>query len=152
MGIADNLQGLASRLVEPLRGWFVAWDSTTQQTYTPEYYGGTTTGVTTYAAGGQTGAYTRIGSVVVCSFRVEWTGATGTGEARVTLPIAATSATAQAAIVYPSSVAYGGDYLIGQIPASATYMNFRSPSTATASVLNVEAAGVLLVTVAYLVG
>lgn len=26
MGIADDLQGLASRLVEPLRGWFVPWN------------------------------------------------------------------------------------------------------------------------------
>ena len=46
-------------------------------TFTPTWYGSTTTGTTTYIA--QVGSYTRIGNLVQCQFQVVGTAATGTG-------------------------------------------------------------------------
>jgi hypothetical protein len=52
--------------------------------YTPTYTGGTTAGTTTYTL--QQGWYWRIGSVVLVTGLVLWTAATGTGDARISLP------------------------------------------------------------------
>lgn len=58
-----------------------------ENTYTPTYVGGTTAGVTTYAA--QIGQYWHVGSFVYVIGQVAWTNATGTGNARISLPLAA---------------------------------------------------------------
>lgn len=55
-------------------------------TWTPTLVGGTTAGTTTYA--NQVGYYTRIGNLVTCFARIVVTAATGTGDARVSLPFA----------------------------------------------------------------
>lgn len=54
--------------------------------YTPSYYGGTTAGTTTYSAGYPTGWYIRVGEMVHVWGALVWTGATGTGESRISLP------------------------------------------------------------------
>lgn len=53
-------------------------------TWTPTLVGGTTPGTTTYAS--QNGYYVRVGNMVTCYARIVITGATGTGQARVSLP------------------------------------------------------------------
>jgi hypothetical protein len=60
--------------------------------YTPDYFGATTAGVTTFTT--RVAAYVRIGPLVVCYGRMIWTAATGTGvaQARI-LPIACNSTT-----------------------------------------------------------
>ena len=113
--------------------------------YTPEYYGGTSAGVTTYATDGQLGAYVILGPMCLFTARLEWTAVTGTGEARVSLPTTA-AAYNHAVIVVPSAITYSQDYLVGQIIASTNYVNFRSPITNSSStVVNIEAAGVLTI-------
>lgn len=55
-----------------------------KSTYTPTYVGGTTAGVTMYTF--QNGKYTRLGNIVIVIGQVNWSAATGTGEARISLP------------------------------------------------------------------
>lgn len=111
--------------------------------YTPTYYGATTPGVTTYTT--QAGYYQRVGNCVFFSAFVVWTAATGTGEARVSLPF--TPATYFCALAVRSyDVTFAGaspQALV--IPGTAAAV-FEYPVTNAASVrINVEAAGQLLV-------
>lgn len=66
MGIADDLQGLAGRLVEPLRGWLQS--AMTGDEWTPSLQGSATAGSFTYDR--RTGAYRRIGDLVWVGFRI----------------------------------------------------------------------------------
>lgn len=52
-----------------------------QGTFTPTYYGSTTTGTTTYTL--QSGTYTRIGNVLYYNIRIAWSNATGTGNGTI---------------------------------------------------------------------
>jgi hypothetical protein len=52
-------------------------DDYEEGTWTPTVFGETTAGTTSYTI--QTGRYTKIGNLVTCIFRVDWTSATGTG-------------------------------------------------------------------------
>lgn len=115
-------------------------------TYTPTYQGGTTPGTTTYTS--QVGSYVRLGSAVLFQARVEWTNATGTGEARISLPFAVANVTSQAfsASLNPSGVTYSQDFIVAQISPGTQYVAFRSPdSNAASTVVNVEAAGAVVV-------
>ncbi len=58
-------------------------------TYTPTYLGGTTPGTTTYTL--QDGGYVQIGQVVLFHGVVVWSNATGTGNARISLPFTSSS-------------------------------------------------------------
>jgi hypothetical protein len=49
--------------------------------WTPTLYGSTTAGTTTYT--NQLGVYTQIGNVILFNFRLVYSNATGTGEARI---------------------------------------------------------------------
>ena len=60
-----------------------------KSTWTPTYTGGTTAGATTYSL--QDGKYIRIGTLVVFSGAIAWTAATGTGDARISLPFTPTN-------------------------------------------------------------
>jgi hypothetical protein len=62
--------------------------ATTITTYVPSYYGATTAGVTTYSANYPTGWYIVIGPMIHVWGDVVWTAATGTGEGRISLPVA----------------------------------------------------------------
>lgn len=65
--------------------------------YTPTYLGLTTPGVTTYTT--QVGRYMRIGQLVIVSVFLNWSAATGTGIAIISLPFAPS---------YASSIRYNG--------------------------------------------
>lgn len=147
-GIADDLQGLARRLVEPLRAWLIPWSAYEEGSWAPEYSGGTTPGATTYAANGQVGAYVRVGNRVDYALRVEWTAATGMGEARVSLPFTARNTTnlAYSAAVTPDGVTYTQDTITGLIRPNTNNVAFRSPiSNAASAVVQVDASGGTLV-------
>ena len=62
-GITDDMQGLARRLVEPLRAWFLSYGSGyTAGAWVPTFAGTGTAGTFTYTA--QSGRYVRIGNLV----------------------------------------------------------------------------------------
>jgi len=66
-------------------------------TYTPTYLGSSTPGVTTYTT--QVGRYIKIGQLVIASVFLNWSAATGTGTALISLPFAP---------LYTSSIRYAG--------------------------------------------
>ncbi len=66
-------------------------------TYTPTYLGLSTPGVTTYTT--QIGSYMQIGRLVIVSAFLNWSAATGTGVAAISLPFAPS---------YASSIRYAG--------------------------------------------
>jgi hypothetical protein len=113
-------------------------------TWTPTYVGGTTAGVTTYTANGQSGHYTRIGNVIVARGYVNWTAATGTGQARISLPFTAAAGTFRytAVAVWNFGVTFAAGTPQGLLFPSTAYVTLWSPATNAASTqVNVEAAG-----------
>ena len=78
---------LVARLREALAPYFLSQDTwKASGTRTPTYVGGTTAGVTTY--GFQTAAWVREGNKITDIGQINWSAATGTGEARISLPFA----------------------------------------------------------------
>jgi hypothetical protein len=93
-------------------------------TYVPTLEGGTTAGTTTYTA--QVGFYTKIGNRVNFDLTIIYTAATGTGEARISLPFTANAATNYIAVVnvrttIPSTAA---TTLVGGINAGVAYARY----------------------------
>ena len=108
----------ASGMTSQLLNWYE------EGTYTPTLVGGTTAGTTTYTT--QVGFYTRIGNRVTFDLTIIYTAATGTGEARLSLPSTANSASGYIAVVnvrttIPSTAGYS---LIGGINAGAAYARY----------------------------
>jgi hypothetical protein len=117
--------------------------------YTPTYVGGTTAGATTYTT--QSGHYVRFGPLVVVQCIVIWTAATGTGEARISLPFTSATSNGNA---YPSlwyqNVTFGALPPIAVVNANNDYARLYTPANnAGSTVINVEAAGDIRFTVAY---
>ena len=118
----------------------------TKGTYTPTYVGGTTAGTTTYAANGQVGEWTRIGRLVYFTGRVEWTAATGTGNARISIPFTASNRTNLNWVVSLAlnNVTFANGSPTGLINANTAYFDIRSPQTNAGSTISaVEAAGIV---------
>ena len=140
----DDLQALARKLAEPLRGLFIGYGSGyVEGTWTPTYVGASTAGSTTYTGASTYGAYTRIGNTVLFQARVVWTAATGTGTVRISLPIAASSTENFSVVTFRTEgVTFGGTGVQGYIPAGASYVELISMnSNAASTVIAVEAAG-----------
>lgn len=117
--------------------------------YTPTYVGATTPGVTTYSF--QQGEYVRIGRLVVASGAVVWTAATGTGNARISLPIAGAAGLNQSGSVRVVSVTFAAGAPQVEF-AGSPYFEMRSPATnAAGTVVAVEAAGNIVFTIVYLI-
>lgn len=121
-------------------------------TYTPTYFGGTTPGTTTYSVGGQVGGYARIGNLVTAWGTLVWINATGTGNARISLPFTASASANNnvAAYVRTVAVTFANGSVQAQVAAGTNYIEMLSPATNAASTtLAVEAAGNIIFTVAY---
>jgi hypothetical protein len=145
--MSDDLsdQKLARRIAAILPG--LRFPQQEQGSYTPTYEGGTTPGTTTYTF--QSGAWTRIGNMVVVRGQVNWSAATGTGDAQVSLPFA------------PGTRNFTGSlWLIGvtfaagtpqmQLSGGNTFFTMISPATnAAGTVVQMEAAGNIIWTVTY---
>lgn len=125
------------------------------QTWTPTMIGGTSAGVTTYAAGGQAGHYMRIGPLIYASALVSWTAATGTGVMRFSLPFAAIAGAGRdyAAAIYTENVVIGSFTPYGLLLPGNNYIELYTPSSGGASSgIAVEAAGVVIYTIMYIAG
>lgn len=116
-------------------------------TYAPTYTGATTAGVTTYAANGQVGGWWRHGIVIFFRGRLEWTAATGTGNAQISLPpfTAASTTNLNAAIsIDTNNITFANGTPQAIISAGGTVFQMRSPITnAGSAAVAVEAAGIL---------
>lgn len=123
-------------------------------TWTPTMVGGATAGTTTYAANGQIGNYTRIGALIIASALVSWTGATGTGTMRFSLPFAAVAGTNRdyAASLYTENIIIGAFTPYGLLVQGNSYIELYTPSSGGASSgIAVEAAGLVIYTISYFV-
>lgn len=147
-----QIQRLAQQLAEPIWPWiarlFLAAD---EGSYTPTYTGGTTAGVTTYTV--QLGRWRRVGDVLHVWGAVAWSAATGTGNARISLPFAHlnVSGFGSPVLLRLSGVTYAGDSPQGIIAANTNYVEIEGvTSNAGATKSAVEAAGALLFSATYL--
>lgn len=115
-------------------------------TYVPIYTGGTTAGVTTYAANGQVGYWTRIGRLVYFRGRIEWTAATGTGNAQISLPFTTLNVTnlGGAIALDTNTVTFANSAPQGLLQANTAFFLMRSPLTnAGSAIVQMEAAGIV---------
>lgn len=118
-------------------------------TYTPTYVGGTTPGVTTYSL--QQGVYIRCGKLVVATGAVVWTNATGTGTARISLPVAGASGVNQSGSIRLVDVTFASG--TPQVEFAGTdYFTMRSPATnAGGTAVAIEVAGNIIFSIVYLI-
>lgn len=115
-----------------------------EDVYTPTYLGETTAGVTTYAANGQVGRWTRIGQLIFFRGRIEWTAATGTGNANISLPFTPLNVTNlnYGGGLDTTTVTFANGTPVMLIGANLAFFRMRSPLTnAAAATVQVEAAG-----------
>lgn len=115
-------------------------------TYVPTY-DGATPGSTTYSV--QVGFWVRMGPVIFFTATIVWTAASGTGDARISLPFTAENVTNEAWATYVRSinVTFANGSIQGQISANTNFMFMLSPATNAAGTnVQVEAAGNLIVT------
>lgn len=119
--------------------------------YTPTY-DGSTPGSTTYTT--QAGFYIRMDNLVLAWGTLVWTAASGTGNAQISLPIAA-SATASSNFsggVRVTTVTFAAGTPQVLIAAGAAFFLLQSPATNAASTtVQVEAAGNIVFTIVYAV-
>lgn len=114
-------------------------------TYTPTYQGGTTGGVTTYTI--QEGYWTRVGNIVTVQGTLVWTAATGTGDARISLPFTSAQRGTGALRVISVTFAAGTPQIV--LGADA-YFTMISPATnAAGTTVQMEAAGNIVFQVTY---
>lgn len=125
--------------------------STASTAYTPEYYGGTTAGVTTYTK--QQGFYVQVGTIVLCYGALTWTNATGTGEARISLPLTAAGDAGSytwAPALRMSNVTYASSPFQGVLLGANNYFRLEyATSNAAATVIAVETDGSVIWTIVY---
>lgn len=94
-------------------------DKTGSGTFTPTYYGNTTAGTTTYVT--QSGTWVRNGSVIDFQFDVEWSAATGTGDAKIGGIPFAPSVTCAVTLAYVSAIgAVTTSPIVARLDASST--------------------------------
>lgn len=146
--MSDDLadQRLARRIAALLPGLrFVQQE---QGTYTPTYLGGTTAGTTTYTF--QSGKYTRVGNLVTVIGQINWSAATGTGEARFSLPFAPVGGNSSGS-VYLSAVTFANN-TPGILLGVGAHFTLTSPLTnAAGGIVQVEAVGALVWQVTYFI-
>lgn len=152
-GMTPNLMEIPPELREALKAFLLATEFYEEGTWQPAMVGGTTAGTTTYAANGQIGEYTRMGRQITASAVVDWTGATGTGNMRLSLPFASASGTRRyyAASVYTDNITIGTNYTpYGVVFAGVDYLELYVPANnAGSTAIAVEAAGTVIYTVTY---
>lgn len=121
-----------------------------RDTYTPTYLGGTTAGTTTYTT--QQGAYLRIGPLVIAMINLAWSAATGTGEARISVPfVIAADVAIYAGFARYSAVTWTGTAPQVVLNSGNSYLRMQGVSSdAGATITNIEAAGAAAITAVYL--
>jgi hypothetical protein len=146
--MSDDLadQRLAKRIAAILPG--LRFPQMEQGTYTPTYQGGTLAGTTTHTF--QSGKWSRQGNQITVIGQVAWSAATGTGEARISLPFAPVGGNSSGS-VYVTGVTFANSAPQMLIGAGA-YFTLGSPLTnAAIAVVQMEAAGNVTFQVTYFV-
>lgn len=116
-------------------------------TYVPTYVGGTTPGTTTYSF--QSGVYAVIGPIIVVTGQINWTAATGTGEARISVPFTPTGGN-YGGTLRISAVTFANSTPELLISSGNLYFNMDSPITnAGTTRVQMEAAGSVIWTIVY---
>lgn len=149
MGRFDQLvQGMA----DDLGGWFLRFDAANVGTYTPLYVGGTTPGTTTYS--NQEGRWVRLGPVVFVWGWVNWTAATGTGNARISLPFTIAAGLSRNPVtIWTNAVTFAGTTLQGLMNGTVNYFELYSHnSNGAVTAVAVEAAGEISFAAMYPIG
>lgn len=152
--MATDYSKLAAELTPYLAPYFLRLGTGYQDitAWTPTYYGSTAAGVTTYTT--QAGLYVRIGSLVIAQGYVVWSAVTGTGNARLGLPLTAVNTSN---IFYPVSLWYASvtytNAVLGLIrPNTAQFELWTSTgSNAASSQIGIEAAGEVAFVATYFV-
>lgn len=119
-------------------------------TWTPTYFGGTTTGVTTYSL--QVGGWVRVGKLVVVTGVVVWTAVTGTGQGNYSLPFTSENVTNQffSGSVRVDSVTFANNAPQVVLSPNTAFFFLVTPITNAASpALAIEAAGNVVFTLSY---
>jgi len=147
----DMLRRLEQTQVKEVPGGISGFTSFYETgTYTPTYLGGTTPGATTYSA--QQGAWTRIGNIVFVTGTVAWTAATGTGDARISLPFTAINVANQnhTGSLWQAAVTFANGTPQMLISPNVAYFIMTSPLTNAANTtVAIEAAGIVVFPAAY---
>jgi hypothetical protein len=152
--MADEYQTLARKLIGPLWPWIADRLNDYQSdagTYTPTYVGGTTAGTTTYLL--QEGEFRRFGNVVHCSGRINWSAATGTGEARILLPSVPAGAYRSTGSLFVDGVTFANtmpQMLV--VPGQQYFTMYSALTNAAPTVVAVEAAGLIIWSLTYFIG
>ena len=113
-------------------------------TWTPELYGATTYGTTTYAS--RAGQYTLINRICFAWIVVWWTSTTATGQARISLPIASSSAYMPYYVfsLYHHGFTYtNGATLRTYVPANEDYVTINEITSSSTTNLQVPPQGLL---------
>lgn len=106
MVIGDQVVGYQGGVTKRLTLNMTSINGYEQGTWTPTLYGATTAGTTTYT--NQLGVYTKIGNAIFFIFRLVYSNATGTGEARMGgFPFSPLDISGQSAR-YPINLSYSG--------------------------------------------
>lgn len=137
--ITGQIKGLAKRVKQLEKIQLPLYEDTT---YTPTYLGGTTPGTTTYTA--QVGYYIRQGKMVTVWGIVAWNAATGTGNARISLPFSVKTLTGFGVPVTLrfNGVTYSGDSYQGLANTGLAYFEIAGiTSNIGPTVTAVEASG-----------
>lgn len=118
--------------------------------HTPAYFGGTTAGVTTHTA--QSGRYIRWGNAIILTLQVAWSAATGTGNARVSLPHTVAASYNFTGMQRFNNVTFANGSAEVLITNNTAYAEFSSPITNGGSTMvPVEAAGNIIATIVYFI-
>lgn len=124
--------------------------ATSSAAYTPIYYGSTSAGTTTYAR--QLGYYIKTGIKVEVWIDLSWTNATGTGDARISLPFTSASTL----VIYAGALRLTGTTWTGSYPnivvsGGTNYFILQGVnSNAAPTTASVEAAGGIAAYIVYL--
>jgi hypothetical protein len=150
--MADDMQSLARKLIGPLWPWIADRIPIRTGTWTPTYEGSVTPGVTTYTL--QQGAWTRFVNVMIVTGLVQWTAATGTGVAKISLPFATANVVNQqySGSLWQSGVTFANSTPQINISPNAAFFLMTSPLTnAGNTTVAIEAAGLVVFTITYFV-
>lgn len=119
-------------------------------TYTPTYTGGSAAGVTTYFI--QEGEYVCNGRIVFANGRINWSGATGTGEARVSLPFVISNQYRTTGSLFIDGVTFANSTpQILMVPGQQYFTMYSPLTNSSPTVVSVEAAGLIIWQVTYLI-
>lgn len=117
--------------------------------YTPTYLGGTTPGTTTYSF--QDGSYIQLGKLLIVRGQVAWTASTGTGNAQISLPVAASGGNFTGSL-YVNGVTFAAGTPEMLLSSGNSFFTMGSPATnAGPTTVQMEAAGNVIWTVTYFI-